>query len=70
MLEAILGNVGTLLAFRVGATDAAILARKFGVDILSERDLVSLSNYEVCVKLMTEGAQSKPFSARTLPPLN
>lgn len=66
--EAILGNVGTLISFRVGATDAALLARQFGEDIPKPRDLVSLANYEMFVKLMVDGVQTKPFSARTQGP--
>lgn len=67
--EAILGNAGTLISFRVGATDAALLARQFGSDIPLPRDLVGLANYEMFVKLMMDGIQTKPFSARTvLPP--
>lgn len=68
VFEAILGNVGTLMAFRTGATDAAILARQFGSDVPSERDLVSLPNYEMYAKLMIGGTLSKPFSAKSLPP--
>lgn len=66
--EAILGNVGTLISFRVGATDAALLARQFGADVPLPRDLVGLANYEMFVKLMVDGVQTKPFSAKTLPP--
>lgn len=66
--EAILGNVGTLISFRVGATDAALLARQFGEDVPKPRDLVGLANHEMFVKLMVDGVQTKPFSARTLPP--
>ena len=66
--EAILGNVGTLISFRVGATDAALLARQFGEDIPRPRDLVGLANYEMFAKLMVDGVQTKPFSAKTLPP--
>lgn len=66
--EAVLGNVGTLISFRVGATDAALLARQFGEDVPSPRDLVGLANHEMFVKLMVDGVQTKPFSARTLPP--
>jgi DNA helicase HerA-like ATPase len=65
--EALFGNVGTIISFRVGATDAAILAKQFGSDVPEPRDLVGLANYEFFVKLMIDGTQSKPFSARTLP---
>ncbi|MEM9574883.1 MAG: hypothetical protein AAF870_06600 [Pseudomonadota bacterium] len=68
IFEAILGNVGTLTSFRVGARDAHILAKQFGGDIPSARDLINLPNYEMYVKMMIDGAQSKPFSARTLKP--
>lgn len=66
--EAILGNVGNLIAFRVGATDAALLSRQFGGDMPQPRDLVGLANYEAFMKLMVDGVQTKPFSAKTLPP--
>lgn len=66
--EAILGNVGTLISFRVGATDAALLARQFGDDLPKARDLVNLANHEVFIKLAVDGVQTKPFSAKTLPP--
>jgi type IV secretory pathway TraG/TraD family ATPase VirD4 len=66
--EAIFGNVGTIISFRVGATDTAILAKQFGSDVPEPRDLVGLANYEFFVKLMIDGTQSKPFSAKTLPP--
>lgn len=66
--EAILGNVGTLISFRVGATDAALLSRQFGEDLPLPRDLVNLANHEVFIKLMVDGVQTKPFSAKTLPP--
>lgn len=66
--EAIFGNVGTIMSFRVGATDAAIISKQFGADVPSERDLLNLPNYEMYLRLMIDGTQSKPFSARTLPP--
>lgn len=67
LFEAILGNVGTMISFRVGATDAPILARQFAADLPQPRDLIKLPNYEMFIKLMVDSNQSKPFSARTLP---
>ncbi len=66
VLEAVLGNIGTLISFRVGATDAPLLVKQFGADIPSPRDLVNLPNYEMFIKLMIDGRQSKPFSGQTL----
>ena len=66
--DAIFGNVGTIISFRVGADDAIELERQFGADVPKACDFVGLANYEMYLKLMTDGVQSKPFSARTLPP--
>ncbi|WP_343044720.1 type IV secretory system conjugative DNA transfer family protein [Allomesorhizobium camelthorni] len=65
--EAILGNVGTLVSFRVGANDASLLSRQFGTDFPKPSDLTNLANHETFIKLMVDGAQTKVFSAGTLP---
>jgi hypothetical protein len=62
---AILGNVGTMIAFRVGVVDARLLAREFA-PVFSAEDLVNLPNHEVCLKLMVEGVVSRGFSASSL----
>ena len=64
--SAVFGNVGTLISFRVGATDAAYLAKEFR-PIFSETDFVNLPKYTMYIKLMIDGATSKGFSAETLP---
>jgi DNA helicase HerA-like ATPase len=65
VFEAILGNVGTLMVFRVGASDATLLAKHLAADVPSSRDLSNLPNYEMYTRLLINGGQSKPFSART-----
>jgi hypothetical protein len=65
--HAVLGNAGTLISFRLGAEDAAIIAREFepkfaGVDVLN------LPNYHIYLKLLVDGEPSKSFSAVTLAP--
>jgi hypothetical protein len=67
--EAILGNVGTIIAFRLGAFDAQILEKEFYPEF-SALDLTSLPNYHIYLKLMVEGVASRPFSAETLTPFN
>jgi type IV secretory pathway TraG/TraD family ATPase VirD4 len=64
--EAVFGNAGTLISFRVGAEDAPLLTRQFGADIPTVRDLVNQPNYQMYIKLFIDGVQSRPFSARTL----
>ena len=66
--EAIFGNVGTLISFRVGASDASAISKQFGTDKPSVRDLVNLPNYEMYLKLLLDGVQSMPFLARTTAP--
>lgn len=64
ILAAIFGNVATLVAFRVGSEDAATLAKEF-YPTFSEWDLVHLPRYSMYLKLMIDGATSKPFNATT-----
>ncbi|MFH1171814.1 MAG: type IV secretion system DNA-binding domain-containing protein [bacterium] len=66
---AVFGNVGTIVCFRVGATDAEFLAKEFA-PIFDETDLVNLTKYDVYLRLMIDGVASDPFSATTLPPIS
>ncbi|MEI6597092.1 MAG: type IV secretion system DNA-binding domain-containing protein [bacterium] len=65
---AVFGNVGTLVVFRVGATDAEELVKEF-TPVFTEEDLVNLAKYEFYIKLMIDGVSSDPFSARGRAPL-
>jgi hypothetical protein len=67
--DAILGNVGTIIAFRLGLADAEIIAQEF-YPVFSPADLVALPNYAIYLKLMVDGVPTPPFSAETLPPLS
>lgn len=66
--DAIFGNVGTIVCFRVGAADAFFLLKEFE-PYLTEEDLVSINNREIYLKLMIDGVNSRPFSATTMAPL-
>ena len=63
--HAVLGNAGTLVSFRVGAEDAGYLAKDFQPTFDVE-DLINLPNYNIYLKLMIDGAPSRPFSATTI----
>ncbi|MBT6690733.1 type IV secretion system DNA-binding domain-containing protein [Candidatus Parcubacteria bacterium] len=65
---AVFGNVGTIVAFRVGAADAEFLEKEF-FPTFTQEDLVNLSKYEIYLKLMIDGVTSEAFSAATLPPV-
>ncbi|WP_439372634.1 type IV secretory system conjugative DNA transfer family protein [Bradyrhizobium sp. DASA03120] len=66
--HAVLGNVGSIISFRVGVEDAPYLVREFQ-SRFSEIDLLRLPNYRIYLKLMIDGTPSIPFSAATLEPI-
>ncbi|MDD5431039.1 MAG: type IV secretion system DNA-binding domain-containing protein [Candidatus Pacebacteria bacterium] len=65
--DAIFGNVGTMISFRVGAEDAEFLEKEFEPDFMIN-DFVNLPKYNYYIKLMIDGVSSRPFSASTIPP--
>jgi CxxC-x17-CxxC domain-containing protein len=66
--DAVFGNVGTMIIFRVGADDAEFIEKEFEPEFTAQ-DLVNLPNYHIYLKLMIDGVTSRPFSASTLPPM-
>lgn len=62
--DAILGNAGTTICFRIGLADALFLEKEFYPEFRAS-DLVNLPNYHIYLKLMIDGKVSKPFSAVT-----
>lgn len=67
--DAVFGNVGTTVAFRVGPFDAEVLETVFSPQFL-QADLVNLGFAQVYLTLMIDGVGSPPFSATTLPPFD
>ncbi len=65
--DAIFGNVGTMIIFRVGAADAEFLEKELEPEFVIQ-DIVNLPNYHIYLKLMTDGVTCRPFSAKTLAP--
>ena len=65
--DAIFGNVGTIITFRVGAADAEFLEKEFE-PIFMMNDLVNLAKYDIYLKLMIDGVTGDAFSATTLSP--
>jgi DNA helicase HerA-like ATPase len=67
VIDAVLGNAGTIIAFRLGPSDAKALAGEFEPKF-QPTDLVNLPNHQIYLKLMIDGAPSQPFSADTVRP--
>lgn len=64
--DAIIGNVGTVISFRIGFDDARFLAKEF-YPKFDESDIINLPNHHIYLKMMIDGVTSKAFSAITLP---
>lgn len=67
--NAVFGNVGTTIAFRVGPFDAEVLETVFAPRF-EATDLVNLGFAQIYLTLMIDGIGSQPFSAKTLPPVS
>jgi CxxC-x17-CxxC domain-containing protein len=65
--DAVFGNVGTIISFRVGAEDAEQLEKEFE-PVFMMNDIVNLSKYHTYLKLMIDGVAGDAFSSTTLPP--
>jgi hypothetical protein len=59
------GNVGTIIAFRVGAEDAEFLEQEFAPEFMAT-DIVNLGFRQIYLKLMIDGVTSHAFSAMTM----
>ncbi len=66
--DAVFGNVGTMITFRVGAFDAEVLEKEFA-PVFTAEDLVNLGFAQIYLKLMIDGVSSQPFSSTTIGPI-
>ncbi|MFZ2886223.1 MAG: type IV secretory system conjugative DNA transfer family protein, partial [Minisyncoccia bacterium] len=66
--DAVFGNVGTLVTFRVGPFDAEVLETVYE-PVFTPEDLVNLGIGQIYLTLMIDGVGSPPFSAETIPPI-
>lgn len=67
--DAVIGNVGTMITFRIGAEDAELFEKQFS-PVFTAEDIVNLGKFQIYLSLMIDGIGSQPFSARTLPPVS
>lgn len=65
--DAVFGNIGTIISFRIGAEDAEFLEKEFFPEFTAS-DFVDLGKYNIYLKLMIDGIAGRPFSAQTLSP--
>jgi len=63
--DAILGNVGTIICFRLGLNDAKVMEKEF-YPAFDFEDFINLPRYNIYIKLLIDGATSRGFSAETI----
>jgi hypothetical protein len=65
--KAVFGNVGSMIAFRVGPEDAEFLEKQF-TPVFSRKDLVNVDNYNAFARILINNSLTKPFNIKTYPP--
>ncbi len=66
--DAVFGNMGTIVSFRVGQNDVESLVKYFQ-PIFESDDLLRVPNYNTIIRTLVGGVPTQPFSMATLPPL-
>lgn len=66
--DAVFGNVGTMLSFKVGSEDAEFLVKEFS-PVFNEFDLINIDKGTACLKLLVDNSATRPFSIKTIWPL-
>ncbi|HBM46130.1 MAG: hypothetical protein UT05_C0003G0097 [Parcubacteria group bacterium GW2011_GWF2_38_76] len=61
--DSVFGNVGSMLAFRVGAPDTEVLLKQFSPEF-NEKDLISIDNLNCFGKILIGGQPSRPFNMK------
>ena len=65
--DAVFGNVGTLVSFKIGVEDAELIAKEFA-PVFNEYDVINVDKYHAYIKLLIDNAPAKPFQMQTYPP--
>ncbi len=66
MKDAVFGNTGTMICFRIGVEDAEIMAKEFA-PVFNQFDVINIDRFNAYVKLMINGTASRPFNMETYP---
>ncbi len=66
--DAVFGNAGTMIAFRVGVEDAETMAKQFA-PVFAEYDVINIEKYNAYVRLLIDNTAARPFNMETYPPV-
>jgi hypothetical protein len=65
--NAVFGNVGSMICFRIGAEDAEFVVKQYE-PVFSKNDLINIDNFNAYLKLLIDGQTTRPFNIMTYPP--
>jgi len=65
--NAVFGNVGSMVCFRIGAEDAEFVVKQYE-PVFSQQDLINIDNFNAYLKLLIDGQTTRPFNIQTYPP--
>ena len=63
--DAVFGNAGTIMSFKVGAEDAEYLEKEYA-PLLSQQDIIGIANFTTYCKLNIDNATTRPFDLKTI----
>ncbi|MBX4187528.1 MAG: type IV secretion system DNA-binding domain-containing protein [Candidatus Doudnabacteria bacterium] len=66
MRDAVFGNTGTMISFRIGVEDAEVMAKEFA-PVFNDFDVINIERFNAYIKLMIDGTASRPFNMQTYP---
>ncbi len=65
--DAVFGNAGTLVSFRVGVEDAEVMSKEFA-PVFDENDVINVEKFTANIKLLIDNTASRPFNMKTIMP--
>jgi len=63
--DAVFGNIGTFISFRIGAGEAEYIQKEFE-PVFDENDLINIDKYHAYIRLLIDGVPARPFSMKTV----
>ena len=66
--EAVFGNAGTMISFRVGVEDTETLTKQYA-PVFNEFDLMNIEKYNAYVRLLVDNEAARPFNMHAFPPV-
>ncbi|HMS91694.1 MAG TPA: type IV secretory system conjugative DNA transfer family protein, partial [Candidatus Absconditabacterales bacterium] len=63
--DAVFGNAGTIMSFKVGADDAEYMEKEYA-PLLSQQDIIGIANFTAYCKLNIDNATTRPFDLKTI----